>query len=188
MANKADINIIIVEDEEAERLSLKAILEADNYLLETAESGAVALEKIKQHFFDVLIVDYKLPDMNGIDLIKQALAISRESVPMVVTGFGSLEIAVESMRIGAHEYIVKPINIDELKKSIESIIIERENLQKGREKLVRVIKDIAMPETDAIVIATAVVADESSFIAKIGILRPFVAVFKSFKAFFWDID
>jgi len=50
MANKADINIIIVEDEEAERLSLKAILEADNYLLETAESGAVALEKIKQHF------------------------------------------------------------------------------------------------------------------------------------------
>jgi len=180
-------NIIIVEDEEAQRLSLKAILEEDNYSVSVAENAAVALELVRKQFFDVFLVDYKLSDMNGIDWIKQAAAVSKESMPIVITGFGSLEIAVESMRIGAHDYMVKPINIEDLKKNIESIIVEREDLKRGRANLDQVIKKIENPDENVIVIATPKDADEQNTSTK-GILRIVTMVYKYFKTFFWDID
>jgi DNA-binding response OmpR family regulator len=185
-----NIKIIIVQEEEAEMAELKSALEAAGYAVSAASGGAVALEMVKKQFFDILLVDYKLPDMNGIDFIKQAVAASRDSVPVIITGLSSLEIAVESMRIGAHDFLVKPVNIDELKKNIKSIISEREDLKKGKASLGEVMKQLQVVESDMVVVASQETENPGFLtrLSKLGVLRPFIAVFKLFKKYFWEID
>jgi DNA-binding NtrC family response regulator len=183
-ANK--IGILIIEDEEAERLSLAAVLVSEGFMVDSAENGVKALELVKKQFFDVLIVDYKLPDIDGIDLIKQMLQISKDSVPILATGFSSLEVAVESMRIGAHDYMVKPVNIDELKKNIENIVIERDELTKGKKNLSDIVKRIeAVDEGIMVVVRQDSSGREKSALGNLA--NPFVSVVKQLKRYFWDV-
>lgn len=140
--NPTTIKILVIEDEEPIRLTLKTVLEEEGYSIGEAETGARALELIRQSFFDIWLVDYRLPDMNGLDLIKQALEISKDSIPVIVTGCSSIEIAVEGMRAGTHDYMIKPVNIDELKKNIETILKEREELRQGKARFPDVIKTL----------------------------------------------
>jgi len=181
-------NIIIVDEDEQEGLSLKQTLGEENYSVSVVGNAVMALEKIRKEFFDILLVDYKLPDMNGIELIKQAAAVSKESVSLIITGFSSLEIAIESMRIGAHDYIVKPINVDELKKNIEAILAERESLKKGMGMLQEVVKRLEMSEEDIAVTAGDFSDDEKGLVSGRGIFGPVIRAFKNLKTFFWDID
>ena len=168
-------------------MSLKGALETHDYSVFEAANAAAALDMVKRQFFDILIVDYKLPDTNGIDLVKQALVVSGESVPIVVTGFSSLEIAVESMRIGAHDYLVKPINIDELKKIIENIVIEREELKNGKARLSESLKKLEMPEDGAVtVLRKQSEAKRSSPIQRL--IDMIVSMCMQLKKYFWDID
>lgn len=143
-------SILIVEDEEPIRESLRAVLECDGYLVGGAESGTKALEMVVQQYFDIMLVDYRLPDMNGLEFIKQALLVSKDSIPLIVTGCTSLEIALEGMRVGAHDYLVKPVNLDELKKNLTGILAEREVFVKGKAKFQQVIKDVAPADEKAI--------------------------------------
>jgi len=184
--NKNKTSILIIEDEEPERLSLLNVLEADGYSVCGAANAAETLDMVNRQFFDILLVDYKLPDANGIDLIKQILQISKESVPVVVTGFSSLEIAVESMRIGAHDYVVKPINIDELKKNIESIVLEHEALTKGRENLPVIVKRLEIIEAGTIIVARQNTREKRNS-AFSNLINPFIIVAKQMKRYFWDI-
>jgi len=180
--------IIIVEEEEQERRSLGLSLEAEGYSVSLAGSAADALEIIKRQFFDILLVDFKLPDMNGIELIKHAIAVSKESVPVVITGFGSLEVAVESMRIGAHDYIVKPINTEELKKNIENIIIERDELLRGRGNVADITKKIEAVNEEMIIAALSTASEEAGIAAPKGFQIPGASFVRYLKRYFWDID
>lgn len=184
--NENKTRILIIEDEEAERLSLIGVLEAAGYTVDGAENAATALDKIKKQFYDVMIVDYKLPDGDGIDLIKQILQISKDSVPVLATGYSSLEVAVESMRIGAHDYIVKPINIDDLKKNIESIVLERDELQKGKKNLQDIVKRIEIIDEGIITVARQ---DELQIKnpAFSSLVNPFANAVRQLKRYFWDI-
>lgn len=139
---ESQIRILVIEDEEPIRLTLKTVLEEEGYIIGEAETGARALDLIKQEFFDIWLVDYRLPDMNGLDLIKQALVISKDSIPVIVTGCSSIEIAVEGMRAGTHDYMIKPVNIDELKKNLETILKERDELRQGKARFADVIKTL----------------------------------------------
>jgi DNA-binding NtrC family response regulator len=179
--------IILVQEEEPARQELKSALEADGHSVSIAASGAVALDMVKRQYFDIFIADYKLPDMNGIEFIKYAIAISKESVPIMITGLSSLETAVESMRIGVHDFIVKPINIDEIKKNIASIIVEREDLKRGKENLEEIMKVIQTSE-NVMVAVTLQETPKTNIILRLGFLRPLIALFKLFKKYFWEID
>lgn len=179
-------SILVIEDEEAERISLVGVLESAGYTVDGAENGVKALELVKKQFFDVLIVDYKLPDIDGIDLIKQILQISRDSVPILATGYSSLEVAVESMRIGAHDYMIKPVNIEELKKNIDSIIIERDELTKGRKNLPEVVKRLEVVEEGIrIVVRQGDLQMQNSAFGTLA--SPLVNAVKQLKRYFWDI-
>jgi len=184
--NENKTSILIIEDEEPERLSLLGILESAGYSVDAAENAAVALDKIKRQFFDILIVDYKLPDVDGIELIKQILEISKESAPILVTGFSSLEVAVESMRIGAHDYMVKPINIDELNKNIKSIVLEREELTRGKKNLSEVVKRLEIIDEGTIIVAKGETRDKKNTAFSI-LINPLVNTVKQMKRYFWDI-
>lgn len=170
-------NILIIDDEPALRESIAMVLENAGYRASCAESGPQALGIMKDHFFDILLVDYMLPEMNGIECIKQGLAISPESIPVVITGSSSIEIAVEAMRIGAHDYLLKPLNLDDLIELLSSILQEREECRKGKQNLEQVLKQIGNEQEERM---TSVVlsADHATIQKrKVSILAPVKQIF-----------
>ncbi len=107
--------ILVVDDEASLRELLKRGLpQLGDYSVEVASNGADALEKIEKEVFDVILTDLKMPGMDGLDLLK-AIKGTRPELPVIMmTAHGSIETAVEAMRIGAHDYITKPIDFNEL--------------------------------------------------------------------------
>jgi two-component system response regulator HydG len=132
-------------------LSLKAVLAEEGFTVADAPDGTKALELVSQQFFDIMLIDYRLPDMTGLDLIKQALVISKDSIPVIVTGCISIEIAVESMRCGTHDYLIKPVNIDELKKNLLNILDERAEIKEGKQKFQQAIQKLQFSDANAVV-------------------------------------
>ena len=109
MAEKA-INILVVDDEESIRTTLKQILTGEGHTVSDAANGMEAVHLVRQNRFDILLVDYTLPDMNGLGLLKQVVHFTSDFIPIIITGSNSLEIAVEGMRLGVYAYLVKPID------------------------------------------------------------------------------
>lgn len=120
-------SILIIEDEAILRESLKDALK-DAHVVTTAETGEEALELIKKRDFDILIVDVKLPGKTGIEVIRELKQIKPYIRSIVITAFPSVELAVEAMKQGAVDYLVKPIRFDQL----ENLIWE--NLSKARKQ------------------------------------------------------
>ncbi|MBU1099089.1 MAG: sigma-54 dependent transcriptional regulator [Bacteroidetes bacterium] len=106
--------VLIVDDEKAIRDSLKLILIDEGFDTETASDGLVALEKIKADDFDVIISDIKMPNMDGIALLKKVSEISPSSFFMIMTAYASVETAIDALRQGAFDYLLKPVEFDEV--------------------------------------------------------------------------
>ena len=120
-------SLLIIEDEAILRQSLNDSLK-DSHAVTTAETGEQALELIKQKDFDILIVDVRLPGKSGIEVIREVKQAKPYVRSIVITAFPSVELAVEAMKQGAVDYLVKPIRFDEL----ENLIWE--NLSKARKR------------------------------------------------------
>jgi len=133
--------VLIVEDEETERLSLKAALELENFIVDVASDGTEAENKIKKNFFDIVIVDYRLPDIDGINLIKKMKCVMPDLMPIVVTAYTSVEVAIESLKIGAYDYIAKPIDVSNLLKTMKKIIEETKSLLNSKKTLENIITE-----------------------------------------------
>ncbi|ROQ90211.1 response regulator [Desulfosoma caldarium] len=137
--NKATPHILLMEDELHVAKGLEMVLSEEGYEVDCAVTGRSALEKIAQKPFDLLVADLKLPDMNGLDVIRQVKGRRPQTEVVVITGYSSLESAVEAMKIGARDYLPKPFSEEEFKKSISEALKERlEALTKG----------LAQPEAD----------------------------------------
>ncbi len=125
--------ILVVDDEPLIRESLYEILRIEGYRVQMAQSGKEALELIAKTDFDVVLTDFKLPKMSGMDLLEVIKKESPLTEVIMITGYGSIETAVEAMKKGARDYITKPINDSEIKiiiqKTIESKQIIEENLE-----------------------------------------------------------
>jgi len=106
--------ILVVDDESSQRLVLSGFLKEKGFNTFEAGSGIDALEIIQNNLVDIVISDYKMPEMTGIELLKQARQINPEITFVIVTAFGTIENAVEAMRLGAYDYLTKPINLEEL--------------------------------------------------------------------------
>jgi DNA-binding NtrC family response regulator len=106
--------ILLVEDEEYIRESLKEILEMNGYKVTTAHNGETGIEAASKSSFDILITDLKLPGTDGIGVIRAVKSKSPDTACIVLTGYASVETAVEAMRVGAFTYLKKPLNKDEL--------------------------------------------------------------------------
>lgn len=123
--------ILVIDDEPVILTNCAKILTQAGYTVETALNAKQGLEKLKGRVFDVLIVDLKLPDMNGIEVIKLAGQIRSEIITIMITGYSTVATAVEAMKIGAYDYIPKPFTKDELlivvNKAVEKLELIREN-------------------------------------------------------------
>ena len=108
------IKILVIDDDPTLANTLKLFLENVGYEVDIASDGETALEMVSQKFYDILLCDYNLPDIMGLELVRKALAVSPRSIPILVTGTRSMELALDGMRLGVHDYLVKPIDYDEL--------------------------------------------------------------------------
>ena len=114
--------VLIVEDETIMRESLRDWLKDGGYEVETAEEGEEALEKIGRKEFSVAVLDLRLPGKNGLEVLKEATAKDPKIKGIVITAYPSVETAVEAMKIGAVDYIVKPFAPDALERAIQEIL------------------------------------------------------------------
>ena len=106
--------VLIVDDEKAIRDSIQIVLEDEGYKTETSCDGQDALNKIKENSFDVVITDIKMPNMDGMELLKQASKISPETFFIIMTAYASVKTAIAAIREGAYDYLMKPIEFEDL--------------------------------------------------------------------------
>jgi len=125
-------HILVVDDEPLIRESLYEIFRIDGYMAHMAPSAEEALKMMDKECFDVIITDMKLPKMSGLDLLDRVKEISPDTEVILVTGFGTIETAVEAMKKDAFDYITKPINDNEIKLLITKIIERKEILEENR--------------------------------------------------------
>jgi two-component system NtrC family response regulator len=119
--------ILIVDDEQIQRESLSGFFEKQKFDVITASNGKEAIGKISILPVDIILCDYKMPDISGIEVLKYAKAKNPDISVIIVTAYGNIENAVESMKLGAHDFIQKPIDLDVLRLIVEKLI-ERKNL------------------------------------------------------------
>ncbi len=125
-------HILIVDDDKAFRFATVALLNDEGYAVTAAATGEEARRIIDGQSFDLIISDLVMEGMNGIDLLQHITATNPDALIMMVTGFGSVQTAVEAMRLGAYDYLTKPCNNDELVIKVRRALEER---QKTREIL-----------------------------------------------------
>lgn len=106
--------VLVVDDEEIIRDSISYILEAEGYEVDKAENGKVAYEKIKDKHFDLVITDIEMPAMKGTELLEKIKTLDPQTAVIIITAFGSLDTAITALRNGASDYILKPVEFDEL--------------------------------------------------------------------------
>jgi DNA-binding NtrC family response regulator len=119
-------HILIVDDEPLVRRSLSELLTLSGYAVTSAADGKEALDLLKAYDADVVISDIKMPNIDGIQLVKKIKALHPDTQIILMTGYGSIENAVNAIREGAYDYITKPIVDNEIKIIIERIIKERQ--------------------------------------------------------------
>jgi DNA-binding response OmpR family regulator len=115
-------SVLIVEDETIMRESLRDWLKDEGYEVETAEEGDEALQRIGKEKFGIAVLDLRLPGKDGLEVLKEAKAQDPKLKGIIITAYPSVETAVEAMKIGAVDYIVKPFTPDALEKSIQAVL------------------------------------------------------------------
>ena len=123
--------ILIVDDEEIVIRSCLRILAADNYEVESARDGLDALKKVHENGFDVLILDIKMPKMDGMELLQRVKEARPDIDVIMITGLHDIETAVRAMKMGAFDYLPKPFDPDEFKLVVERAFERRQLLQEN---------------------------------------------------------
>ena len=129
-----DYNILVIDDEAAQRDVLTGYLKKKGYQIFAASSGKEGIEITKNEPVDIILSDFKMPDLNGIEVLEQVKKMNPEISFVIVTAYGTVENAVKAMRLGAFDYISKPVDLDELDLMIERII-EHKNLKSENQLL-----------------------------------------------------
>jgi DNA-binding NtrC family response regulator len=130
------IRILIVDDEESIRIATAAILEDEGYIVDTAVSGKEAIDKSNANLYNVAIIDYRLPDMEGTELLSSLRETTPKMMKIMVTGYPSIQNAVTSVNKGADAFLMKPVSIEALLKTIREVLWRQEQNEKYSEEKV----------------------------------------------------
>jgi DNA-binding response OmpR family regulator len=125
--------ILIVDDDDPLRLSLSLILERENYRVETAANGEAALECLQSHEYDLIFLDLNMPGMNGIELLVMIHQQFPHMPVLILTAYAALESAIQAVRLGARDYLIKPVEPVEILTRVAEILAEREQPARKRE-------------------------------------------------------
>jgi DNA-binding response OmpR family regulator len=112
-------NILVIDDDKSILRTFTRILKKSGYEIDVAETGKEALEKSKKKCYDLALIDIRLPDMDGTDLLVKMKPSMKDTIKIMITGFPSLETGVKALDEGADAYLVKPVKPEELIALIE---------------------------------------------------------------------
>ena len=118
--------IMVVDDEESIRLMLRRVLSSSQYEVHEAANGIEALNSIKKEEYSAILLDLRMPHMNGLQVIEKMKEMDIKTPIIMMSAYGTVPEAVEAMKLGAMDYLVKPFDIDELKMTLERIIQQDE--------------------------------------------------------------
>jgi DNA-binding NtrC family response regulator len=117
--------ILIVDDEPNVVNFLSILLQREGYEVVTATSGKEALEKLKENRVDVVLADLKMPEMDGLELLSRIKQMDNQIAVIIMTAYASIETAIEAMRRGAFDYVIKPFKVDEITLVVKRALQER---------------------------------------------------------------
>ena len=123
MTNK---RVLIVDDERNVRLTYRAALETEGFDVAEAESGATAVERFAQSTFDVAVLDLRMPEMDGLELLEAMRDKNITTPTVIITAYGDVPNAVKAMKLGAIDFLPKPVTPDELRKVLNEVIERHE--------------------------------------------------------------
>ena len=135
------LNILVVDDDSIIRDGCTEIFKSEGYLATTAENGFQALKKIKQKNFDLIFTDLKMPGIGGMELLVEIKELLPQADMVVMTGYATVESAVEAMRLGVYDYVTKPFTPDTIRKILHNIINKRKLLYRYSAKKVALVYD-----------------------------------------------
>ncbi len=145
--------ILVIDDDEGIREACSTVLERERYIPVLAETGEMGLELLKKEDFDLVIVDLKLPGISGMDVLKRSREDNPEIPVIMITGYATVETAVEAMKAGAFDYLVKPFSPDELRVVVKKALNNRrlilENIYLKQELDLRTEYDFIVGESSA---------------------------------------
>src|SRR5437868_8398046 len=110
--------ILIVDDEPGVLLTTRALLQQEGFDVEAASSGLEAVEAIHQRHYDLVLTDLKMPGVDGLGVLAEVRKRTPLTVTVMMTGYGSVGSALEAIKLGAYEYLLKPIEVDDLKQAV----------------------------------------------------------------------
>jgi DNA-binding NtrC family response regulator len=145
--------ILVIDDEESIRKTIAMTLEHAGYIVDTAENGKKALEKAKADFFNLALIDIRLPDMEGTELLRSLEEATPKMVKIILTGFPTLQNAVRAISKGVDAYLIKPVDSDELLRLIkEHLEKQKSNTKYDQDKLAQFLetrfKELTTKEID----------------------------------------
>lgn len=132
--------VLVIDDEPAILQVMEANLRKEGYAVQTALNAYEGLDLLRQHQYDTVIVDYQLPQLDGLSMLQEMKRLGVQVPVIVITAYGTIEQAVKAMRFGAVDYLTKPINYDELSVVVKNAV-ERQNLAMEVERLRRAIDE-----------------------------------------------
>lgn len=133
--------ILVVDDDESIRKVLKTILEEEGYTVDTAKNGKEAIRKTNEEFYNLTLIDIRLSDMEGTELLTRMKDTLPKMRKIIITGYPSLQNAIEALNKGADAYVLKPFDMDKVLKTIRKQLKKQEEEQKySQEKVAEFIE------------------------------------------------
>jgi DNA-binding response OmpR family regulator len=128
-------NILVMEDDMNVAKGLELVLSEEGYQVNLAGTGALAMKAFQEKKFDLLVADLRLPDINGMEIIRKVKQQKPETEVIVITGYGTTATAVEAMKIGVHDFLPKPFSEDQIKLAIaEALKAQGEKTERSETK------------------------------------------------------
>ena len=129
-------NILVIDDESGIRSSLKGILEDEGYQVKTTDTGEKGVDMLKNENFDLVFLDIWLPEINGIEALQKIKSYDKNIQVVIITGHGSVESAVNATKLGAFNFLEKPLSLEKVvltaKNALKQKDLEEENIQLRR--------------------------------------------------------
>jgi two-component system response regulator AtoC len=126
-----EIGVLVVDDDQTARRLLHEVMAREGYRVEAAETGREAIEKSGAAFFDVVLSDIRMPDRDGLEVLRALKRLAPETIVIMMTAFGSIETAIEAIKEGAYDYISKPFKLDEVRLTVKRALDHKRLLKEN---------------------------------------------------------
>jgi DNA-binding NtrC family response regulator len=137
MTKSERARILVIDDDKGIRESLETVLKEEGYEVDVAENGHEAIRKSEANYYNLALVDLRLPDMDGLKLLTEMMETVPKVVKIIITGYPSLQNAIEAVNLGADGYMVKPYKMEDMLRTIKESLRKQEEARRFSEQKVK---------------------------------------------------